>query len=191
MPEPRYTLRSGLLRGAEEIITEDRNKSYGEPDEDFQRIASLASAWGFRVQSGDKLRELCGSDVAIFMTCLKLARLSWNPTHRDSWLDIAGYAGCGYETAMLETERVQAVQPIPVEALVPVQVVNMLHMPPLSGDVLEAVQKALAGDPEELEDLGYFLGDAREAGQDCLLCDSGHTLRPPCRFRIQRRRNRG
>jgi hypothetical protein len=30
---------------------------------------------------------------------LKIARLRANPTHRDSWVDLAGYAACGYEVA--------------------------------------------------------------------------------------------
>lgn len=102
----RYTRRSELLTEAEKITTQDRNKSYGEPDEDFQRIAAIASAMGFRVEyDSHDFRSLTGSDVARFMIALKLSRLAWMPEHRDSWLDIAGYAGCGYETASLEKER--------------------------------------------------------------------------------------
>lgn len=107
----RYNHRSHLLQEAEKIITTDRNKSYGEPDEDFQRIAAIASAMGFRIEKDTGVdgftssRPLTGSDVARFMIALKLSRLSWMPTHRDSWLDIAGYAGCGFETAQLEEDR--------------------------------------------------------------------------------------
>jgi hypothetical protein len=109
----RYTRRSELLTEAEKITTQDRNKSYGEPDEDFQRIAAIASAMGFRTlktierEDGNtsEFVPLSGSDVARFMIALKLSRLAWMPDHRDSWMDIAGYAGCGYETASLEKER--------------------------------------------------------------------------------------
>jgi len=102
----RLKRRTELLEEAERIITQDRNKSYGEPDEDFQRIAAIASAMGFRIDAGGgEIRELRGSDVATFMIALKLSRLMWSPAHRDSWLDIAGYAACGYETADLEEVR--------------------------------------------------------------------------------------
>jgi hypothetical protein len=33
---------------------------------------------------------------------LKTSRLAWTPTKRDSWVDDAGYAGCGYECALEE-----------------------------------------------------------------------------------------
>jgi hypothetical protein len=96
MADERLKLRAELLAEAERIISNDRNKSYGEPDEDFQRIAGIASAMGFRIDAGGgEIRELRGSDVATFMIALKLSRLMWSPGHRDSWLDIAGYAGCG------------------------------------------------------------------------------------------------
>jgi hypothetical protein len=31
------------------------------------------------------------------MSLLKISRLSWDPTKRDSWVDLAGYAACGYD----------------------------------------------------------------------------------------------
>jgi hypothetical protein len=33
--------------------------------------------------------------VALFLACVKIARLSNNKAHRDSWVDLAGYAACG------------------------------------------------------------------------------------------------
>jgi hypothetical protein len=93
LPETKkFTHREELLKEATEIITKARNASYGEPDQDFTRTAKL---WTTFLQGRS---ELTDSDVAIMMILLKISRLSWNPTHKDSWLDIAGYAACGYET---------------------------------------------------------------------------------------------
>lgn len=102
------TDRKRLLDNASEYVLKQRNKSYGEPDEDFQRIARIASAMGFRMApegSNGPHRELSGSDVALFMIALKTSRLVWSPDHEDSWTDIAGYAACGFETANLESAR--------------------------------------------------------------------------------------
>ena len=38
-------------------------------------------------------------DIAIMIIQVKTSRLMWTPAKRDSWVDIAGYAGCGYECA--------------------------------------------------------------------------------------------
>lgn len=108
MTEERMPDRKRLLDTAAEYVLRQRNKSYGEPDEDFQRIARIASAMGFRfdISPGRKeYRELTGSDVALFMIALKTSRLVWAPEHEDSWIDIAGYAACGMETANLEAAR--------------------------------------------------------------------------------------
>jgi hypothetical protein len=106
MTEERMTDRKRLLDTAAEYVLRQRNKSYGEPDEDFQRIAAIATALGFRFSNEDTtIRVLTGSDVALFMACLKLSRLAWAPDHEDSWIDLAGYAACGMETANLEQKR--------------------------------------------------------------------------------------
>lgn len=49
------------------------------------------------------------------MTWVKMARLAKNPSHQDSWIDIAGYAGLGGEigsmdaSTKIETARQEAV----------------------------------------------------------------------------------
>lgn len=100
MTEERYTRRAECLDTAKEYVTRDRNATYGEPDQDFQRIARILSAMGF-TREGE---EISSADVAQMMIALKLSRLHWNPTHKDSWVDIAGYAACGMETALLRDE---------------------------------------------------------------------------------------
>lgn len=89
---PNTSPRSDLLREAAEIITADRNITHGEPVENFHNIAAL-----WTVLLTDKLRrEITPGEVAMMMAATKLARMMAQHT-RDHWLDLAGYAGCGYE----------------------------------------------------------------------------------------------
>lgn len=82
--------RTRLLLDAEHITTQDRNNHYGPPTQDFTRTAQLwASYLNHPIQP---------HDVAAMMILLKISRISWSPHVRDHWLDIAGYAACGYET---------------------------------------------------------------------------------------------
>ncbi len=83
--------RQQLLREAEALVTGDRNNAYGPPTQDFDRTAIMWTAYL------DGRRILEAHDVAAMMILLKLSRISWDPTNRDSWVDIAGYAACGYE----------------------------------------------------------------------------------------------
>lgn len=97
----RYTGRQEVLDGATRAVLQERNATYGDPDQDFIRIAAMVSAmWADNLK-----RPLTGEEVAQFQICLKLSRLQHSPTHLDSWADIAGYAACGYETAALAQLR--------------------------------------------------------------------------------------
>lgn len=91
--ETTVTARADLLEEAIKIIVGDRNVQYGEPTADFKRTADLLSALEFSV-SGKPLEP---HHVAVIGVALKLSRLTWSPTKHDHWLDIAGYAGCGWE----------------------------------------------------------------------------------------------
>lgn len=86
--------RKTLLDDAATIVTNDRNVEYGEPEDTFAKIGSLWSAY--------KGTTYSPTDVAVMMLLLKVARVSNNPHSRDSWVDIAGYAACGWGTAVEE-----------------------------------------------------------------------------------------
>ena len=107
--------RAKCLDTAKALVTSDRNNTYGLPEDSFKDIASLWSSQGVTVGG----RSVSASDVALMMICVKLARLKHNPAHNDSWVDIAGYAACGLQTANvgkpLDTE------PIPTFELGPIQ----------------------------------------------------------------------
>jgi hypothetical protein len=85
--------RQRLLSEASQCVMADRNKAYGNPEDNFTNIAE---AWNLYLAQSSKLgRRLNAMDVAYMMIHMKMVRLATNPTHRDSLVDIAGYAACG------------------------------------------------------------------------------------------------
>lgn len=90
--------REALLNEATHLIMGDRNNQYGPPTQDFEKIAKMLSIQGFRVvDAGGFPRDLKSHHVATMMITLKLSRLSWDHQKFDSWIDVAGYAACGWE----------------------------------------------------------------------------------------------
>jgi hypothetical protein len=100
-PARELSPRAGVLNEARALITGDRNNAYGPPTQDFSRTAGALNAYGYRGADG---RELAAHDIAIFVMAVKMSRLMWTPGRRDSWVDIAGYSGCGYECAVEEAK---------------------------------------------------------------------------------------
>lgn len=93
-PTPHPT-RSTTLTTADELINGDRAATYGDPAENFGRIAQLWNA-----QFGHKLSaKFTASDVALALVHLKLSRLAVTPDHADSWIDGCGYLALGSEIA--------------------------------------------------------------------------------------------
>ena len=95
--------RSGVLQEAVSLIDGDRNAQYGPPTQDFQRTAAVLTALGYyRRDPGGLTVELEPSDVAILVMAVKLSRLMHSRGKRDNWVDLAGYAGCGFECTLEE-----------------------------------------------------------------------------------------
>lgn len=78
-----------VLDEAQRITTADRGDQYGPPEEHFARTAALWSAF-FE-------HRFEPADVAKAMVMDKLSR-SANKPKRDHWVDIAGWAACGFRT---------------------------------------------------------------------------------------------
>jgi hypothetical protein len=97
--EPTDPPRTELLREAVRLINGDRNNDYGDPVDDFAMTAQLWQTYLRRAMEARSLEEvyLDPHDVAVMMMLLKISRLSWTPAKRDHWLDIVGYAGCGWD----------------------------------------------------------------------------------------------
>lgn len=89
--------RAEVLREAERLTTGDRNVTYGSPTANFQNTADLWTVLlAPLLKDGVRLEP---RHVADLMVALKLARNMAEPK-RDNFVDIAGYAACGYETTV-------------------------------------------------------------------------------------------
>lgn len=84
---------ASVLDEANTIIYGDREKTYGHPSKNLAAIADMWTTYlisrGLFDPNGDNLKA---EDVAVMMVLLKAARLGNDPTHRDSLVDICGYA---------------------------------------------------------------------------------------------------
>lgn len=92
------SVREQLLNGAVKAVTQQRNNQYGPPTQDFDRVAKAATTYGFSFND----EPLQPHHVAFFQMLVKLSRITWSHDHEDSWMDIAGYAACGYECSKEE-----------------------------------------------------------------------------------------
>lgn len=89
--EPTDTIRTreAVLQEALAIVTQDRNVDYDTPERNFEVIAQL-----WEVYLG---HPVYASDVAVMNILQKVSRILTSPAKKDHWVDIAGYAACGFE----------------------------------------------------------------------------------------------
>lgn len=90
--EPGNPIRQNVLETATALTTGDRNASYGDPTDYFQRIAAIYNA-----SKQDDRPSINEHDVALFMVAVKLARLAHSPGHYDSAVDLAAYVAIQQE----------------------------------------------------------------------------------------------
>jgi hypothetical protein len=76
-------IRNDILAKAKDAVKE-RGENYGKPSENFTITAALYEA--------HLAIPMTPFDVGALHILNKLARLHSDPTHVDSWVDIAGYA---------------------------------------------------------------------------------------------------
>ena len=81
--------RTDVLSTAVRCVCGDREQDYGSPENSFETIAALWSAY--------LRRAIDSKDVAAMMILLKTARVATGHGKADNWVDIAGYAACGGE----------------------------------------------------------------------------------------------
>jgi Domain of unknown function (DUF6378) len=74
-----------LLQHAAGVI-EHREQIYGPPEENF---TAIAARWSLVLGT-----MVTPAQVALCLMDLKLARLTRDPSHLDSIVDVAGYAAC-------------------------------------------------------------------------------------------------
>jgi hypothetical protein len=83
--------REEILQEALRLTSTDRQKNYGEPLINHQRIADI-----WTVLLGV---EVSPSQVALCMVGVKLARLVETPDHEDSFIDLCAYGSIAGEIA--------------------------------------------------------------------------------------------
>ncbi len=84
--------RADVLDAAKKCVCGQREQDYGSPENNFQIIDNLWTAYMGGV-------EFTPTDVAMMMALLKIARISSGTATEDSFVDLAGYAACGGEIA--------------------------------------------------------------------------------------------
>ncbi len=89
MKDPTAKLPTALEE-AQQIIYGDREATYGSPDKNLKVIAEYWSTH-LNASYGKNIR-LTVDDVCVMMMLLKQARLANSPKHRDSLVDLIGYA---------------------------------------------------------------------------------------------------
>lgn len=75
--------RGQILKAAHDLTHGDRDKNYGSPLTNHQRIAAI---WSVILE-----KEVTPSQVALCMAGVKIARLIESPEHLDSFIDGAAY----------------------------------------------------------------------------------------------------
>jgi hypothetical protein len=77
-----------ILKRAHELTHGPRGDAYGPPHRDYARVAEI-----YRAVTGGEIRD--SADAALFMVCMKLARIGYNREkrrlHVDSVVDSCGY----------------------------------------------------------------------------------------------------
>ena len=90
--------RADVLRQAEHMVCGHREQDYGSPEDSFELIAGLWSAYL-------GMRDITPVDVSMMMALLKIARIGGGRATADSFIDLAGYAACGGEIATRKEEK--------------------------------------------------------------------------------------
>jgi hypothetical protein len=86
--------RCKIILEANDLITSDRAKDYGDAHQNFLNISK-----GWSVIFGVNVAP---EKVALAMDWLKTCRLITSPEHVDSWIDKVGYSALGGEVALRE-----------------------------------------------------------------------------------------
>lgn len=100
MTNKKTATKVAMLHQAQDLIQGQRQSDYGDKLTNFSQIAMLWQATlAHKLPPGVRITP---EDVAICMMQVKIARLAKSPDHKDSIMDIAGYAGC---YSILQDER--------------------------------------------------------------------------------------
>lgn len=90
-PTDTPTTRAEILDAAKKIVTGERERQYGSPEDNFNVIARFWTTY-----AGHSFTPV---DVAVMMTLLKVARIKTGHYKIDSYVDACGYLACAAEIA--------------------------------------------------------------------------------------------
>lgn len=90
----RHDIKASIADEAKNIVSGARRAAYGKPEENFERIARFWQA--YFLNTGRDV-SVTAADVSPLMRLMKEARLCETPDHRDSFVDLVGYALTGAE----------------------------------------------------------------------------------------------
>ena len=90
--------REEILEAARVCVCTDRNRQYGEPEDNFRLIAEM---WESHLRAKGFPVSITAADVALMLVEFKVARaITAAEQKADTFIDIAGYAACGGEIAV-------------------------------------------------------------------------------------------
>lgn len=99
-PTNTPTTRAEILDAAKRIVTGDREKQYGKPEDNFAVIARFWEVYlSERCVSGGAEVTLNPDDVAMLMALMKVARIMTGTFKGGSYIDACGYLACAAEIA--------------------------------------------------------------------------------------------
>ena len=78
-----------ILKIADELVNGERNRDYGDPEDDFATTSELWEVVRKRIEKEEPIH------VPIRMILLKISRILNGSGKLDNWTDIAGYAQTG------------------------------------------------------------------------------------------------
>ena len=105
-----------VIKEAGNLIASDRQGEYGNPEDNFTRIAG---GWNIIVKNAMRTHaQITPAHVALMMDWLKSSRLLHDIESVDSWIDKCGYSALGGEPAT--TPNTSYGVPIPPRATSPV-----------------------------------------------------------------------
>ncbi len=98
--------REKVLKEALNCVNGEREKQYGNPEDNFRRIADLWSVYLTSLFEDEKIVvEIDPIDVAKMMILFKIARSNGDKDKLDNYVDIIGYGACAAEIFESETEE--------------------------------------------------------------------------------------
>lgn len=97
-PTDTPTTRAEILDAAKKIVTGEREKQYGSPEDNFAVIARFWEVYlSERCVGGGAEVTLNPDDVAMLMALMKVARIMTGTFKGDSYIDACGYLACAAE----------------------------------------------------------------------------------------------